>query len=230
MTNWFRRSLAWLMLTLLLPAAAWSQGQDPAHWRPDIDAFTAHDRIAPPPRHGVLFIGSSSIHNWSSVVQDFPGVPVINRGFGGSVIADSTYYADRIVTPYHPRLIVFYAGDNDVFEGHAAAQVLADFQAFVARVRQGQPGVPVAYVSIKPSVARIALWPTMHAANEAIRRWAATQKDVRFVDIGPAMLDAQGRPRPELFREDGLHMKPAGYAIWIAALKPVLAEYGFRPN
>jgi lysophospholipase L1-like esterase len=152
---------------------------------------------------------------------------VINRGFGGSDLTDSTYFADRIVWPYKPRLIVMYAGDNDVNEGANPAQVLAAFQAFVARAREGVPGVPVVYLSIKPSIARLALWPTMRAANDKIRAWAATQKDVTFVDIASPMLDASGKPRPELFRPDGLHMTPTGYALWIAALTPVLAEHGF---
>lgn len=201
----------------------------PAHWKADIDAFVAHDRSAPPPQHGVLFIGSSSIRFWApTLAHDFPGVPVIDRGFGGSAIADSTYYADRIVTPYRPSLIVMYAGDNDIAGGDSPRQVIGDFKAFVARVRRDLPGVPVAFVSIKPSVARWAMWPAMREANEGIRRWAATQKNVRYVDTASKMLDARGRPRPELLRDDGLHMKPAGYAIWVAALKPVLADYGFR--
>jgi hypothetical protein len=87
-------------------------------------------------------------------------VPVINRGFGGSAIADSTYCADRIVAPYQPRLIVMCAGDNDVAEGHSAQQVAGDFKAFVPRVRRDLPAVPVVYVSIKPSVARWSQWPT----------------------------------------------------------------------
>ncbi|TNY27452.1 hypothetical protein BV497_03435 [Fulvimonas soli] len=219
----------WLLLVLLLGAGL-VQAQDagPAQWKPAMDAFAAQDRLHPPSQHGVLFIGSSSINYWHSLAADFPGVPVINRGFGGSAIEDSAYYADRIVTPYHPRLIVMYAGDNDVFEGHSPQRVARDFEAFVARVRRDLPGVPVAYISIKPSVARWSLWPAMREANGLIRAWAATQRDVRFVDIAPRMLDAQGKPRPELFREDGLHMKPAGYALWIEALKPVLADYGFR--
>lgn len=215
----------WLVLTATAAAAAKETG--PLEWRAAIDAFAAQDQAHPPPQHGVLFIGSSSINFWHSLAEDFPGVPVINRGFGGSAIEDSTYYVDRIVTPYHPKLIVMYAGDNDVYEGHSAAQVADDFKGFVARVRKDLPAVPIVYVSIKPSVARWSLWPTMRQANDLIRDWAATQRGVRFVDIAPAMLDAQGKPRAELFRDDGLHMQHAGYALWIRALKPVLASYGF---
>jgi lysophospholipase L1-like esterase len=181
----------------------------------------------PPPQHGVLFVGSSSIRLWTTLAGDFPGVPTINRGFGGSAIADSTYYANRIIVPYHPKLIVFYAGDNDIADGRTPQQVIADFKAFVVRVRRDLPNVAVAYLSIKPSVARMAMWPQMRAANHGIARWARTTKDVTFVDIAAKMLDAHGEPRPELLREDGLHMRPAGYAIWIEALKPVLAHYGF---
>ena len=221
--------LAAVLALLAVPAWAAAAVPPPAHWKADIEAFVAHDRGHPPPQHGVLFIGSSSIRFWApTLAHDFPGVPVIDRGFGGSAIADSTYYAGRIATPYRPRLIVMYAGDNDIAGGDTPRQVVDDFEAFVARVRRDLPGVPVAYISIKPSLARWSLWPAMREANRGIQRWAATQKDVRYVDVAPKMLDAHGQPRPELLRDDGLHMTPAGYAIWIAALKPVLADYGFR--
>jgi len=218
-------ALAWLLLAV---AGAAQAAQGPEAWRPAMDAFAAQDRAQPPQQHAVLFIGSSSINYWHSLAEDFPGVPVINRGFGSSAIEDSTYYADRIVAPYRPSLIVMYAGDNDISEGHSAQQVADDFKAFVARVRKDSPAVPVVYISIKPSVARWSLWPAMREANGLIRDWAATQRGVRFVDIAPPMLDAEGKPRAELFRDDGLHMKPAGYALWIQALRPVLASYGFK--
>ncbi|KLD63234.1 SGNH/GDSL hydrolase family protein [Dyella japonica] len=224
------KRLSWLafgLISLLAAASTHADSAPPSHWQPDIAAFVAADHEHPPAQHGVLFIGSSSIQFWKSLAQDFPGVPVINRGFGGSALPDSTYYADRIVWPYQPRLIVMYAGDNDINDGATPEQVLASFQQFVARAREGVPGVPIVYISIKPSLARLSLWPRMKTANDEIRDWAATQKNVRFVDIAPEMLDAQGKPRPELFRPDGLHMLPAGYALWIATLKPVLAAYGF---
>lgn len=214
-------------LLALLASVAVAKPPPPGVWRAEIDQLTAGDTAHPPPRHGVLFIGSSSIRMWTTLAEDFPGVPTIRRGFGGSAIADSTFYADRIVIPYRPRLIVMYAGDNDVAGGDSAQQVIDDFKAFVVRVRRDLPDVAIAFVAIKPSVARWSMWPRMHAANRGIARWAHTQKDVIYVDVATKMLDAHGKPRPELLREDGLHMRPAGYAIWIEALKPVLAKYGF---
>ena len=214
-------------LLLLAGGNASAQHRGPGQWQAEITNLVAGDAAHPPPQQAVLFVGSSSIHLWTTLAGDFPGVPTINRGFGGSVIADSTYYADRIVVPYHPRLMIMYAGDNDVAEGRTPRQVIDDFKAFVARVRGDLPHVAIAYLSIKPSVARAAMWPQMRAANDGIAQWARTQKDVTFVDVAAKMLDAHGKPRPELLREDGLHMRPAGYAIWIDALKPVLVHYGF---
>ena len=165
---------------------------------------------------------------WTTLARDFPGVPTLNRGFGGSAIADSTHYADRIIIPYRPRLIVMYAGDNDIEEGCTPRQVLQEFKTFVARVRRELPDVAIVYISIKPSLARWSLWPQMHEANGRIASWARTQERTTFADVSGRMLGADGKPRAELFRDDGLHMTPAGYAVWVEALKPVLAGYGFQ--
>ena len=218
--------LAFILLLLVCSNAS-AQREGPERWQAEIAALVADDAAHPPPQHGVLFVGSSSIRLWTTLAEDFRGVPTINRGFGGSRIADSTYYADRIVVPYHPKLIILYAGDNDVDEGHAAELVVDDFKAFVTRVRRDLPHVAIAYISIKPTTARAAKWPGMRAANEGISRWTRTMKDVIYVDVASKMVDAHGAPRPELLREDGLHMRPAGYAIWIEALTPVLARFGF---
>ena len=225
----FDRGCTWLVACLLLAFAhaAFALPPSPPSWQHDIDALVADDSAHPPPQHGVLFVGSSSIRMWTTLAVDFPGVPVINRGFGGSAIADSTYYADRIAIPYHPRLIVMYAGDNDIAEGDTPAQVRDEFKAFVARVRRALPATAIVYISIKPSLARAALWPQMREANRLIAEWSRQQSGITFVDVAARMLDANGQPRAELFRADGLHMDKAGYAIWTQALTPVLARYGF---
>ena len=215
------------LAVLLFVSNVEAQPHDPQQWQAEIAGLVSGDTAHPPPQHAVLFIGSSSIRLWETLADDFPGVPAINRGFGGSRIADSTYFADRIVVPYHPKLIVMYAGDNDVAGGRTPRQVIDDFKDFVARVRHDLPDVAIAYLSIKPSVAREAMWPQMRTANEGIALWAPTAANVTFVDVTAKMLDARGRPRPELLREDGLHMRTAGYQIWIDALKPVLAHCGF---
>jgi lysophospholipase L1-like esterase len=217
-------------LTILLALLVFSFGavaKDANHdqWNADIQAFEASDKANPPPANAVLFIGSSSIRFWKTLATDFPGYRVINRGFGGSDLDDATAFADRIVAPYHPAALVMYAGDNDLQGGDSPEQVRDDFAAFVEKVRQAQPNLPIAFIAIKPSVARVGLLPNILQANKLIRDWAMTQKGVAFLDVVPAMLDAQGQPKPDLFIEDGLHMNAKGYALWVAQVSPWLAGH-----
>jgi lysophospholipase L1-like esterase len=194
-----------------------------APFESDIEAFEAADRAHAPPKDAVLFVGSSSIRFWESLAQDFPGVPVINRGFGGSGVDDCARYAERIVVPYHPRRVVFYAGDNDVAAGRSPEAVLADFKTFVEKVRAAQPGVPILFVSIKPSLARWSLVDRIRRTNELIRGYAAGA-GVAYVDAFTPMLGPDGRPRRALFRADGLHMTPRGYALWTSLVDPFVRE------
>ncbi len=215
MSRPLRQNLWWalfvpLALGLSLPPAASRSG--PAKWEPEIRAFEAGDRTNPPPQHAILFIGSSSIRLWKTLARDFPGEPVINRGFGGSCIADATALAGRIVFPYEPRTIVFYAGDNDLAEGRTPEQVAADYQAFVQTVRARLPETRIAFISIKPSPLRWGLRDKIESAN---RRIAAMKGDgLVFIDSYPAMLGADGQPRREIFRADRLHLNEKGYALW----------------
>jgi lysophospholipase L1-like esterase len=218
----FARHFAIPLLLGACARATQSPALDPSRFEPEIRAFEAADRASPPPLGGVVFIGSSSIQHWSNVAADFPGVPVLNRGFGGSTLADVVYYEDRILLPYHPHLVVLYAGDNDLAEGRTPGLVLGDYRAFVARLRSALPAARVVYVSIKPSPSRRAYIDRMRETNQSIR--AETRRDSlqAYVDVFTPMLDASGQARPELFRADSLHMTRAGYLLWRALLTPLL--------
>lgn len=212
--------LAAFALLAALPAVAASP--DAHMWDADIAAFEAQDKANPPARGGVLFIGSSSIRMWTTLAQDFPGVDVVNRGFGGSEIRDSTRYASRLIKPHAPRLVVLYAGDNDLMNGRTPRQVEKDFKDFVQRVRRQAPDAGIAFISIKPSPSRVQLLDQARDANRRIARAAATLKGVDFIDVMTPMLDAQGQPRAELFLEDMLHLNAEGYRLWTATVRPYL--------
>ena len=217
------RNLLWILLLCpLLASARDNRENDHAQWNRDIAAFQAADRTQPPATGAVLFIGSSSIRMWSSLAADFPRVRTINRGFGGSEIDDATFFADRIVAPYHPRAIVMYAGDNDLQDGDSPARVRDDFAAFVRKARSVDPGVPIAFIAIKPSVARKALLPKIREANALVRAYAATQPGVAYLDVFTPMLGKDGQPQPRWFITDGLHMNRQGYALWIGVVTPWL--------
>jgi len=189
-------------------------------WAGDMAQFAAQDAATPPPRGGIEFIGSSSIRMWESLATDFPGQPVFNRGFGGSEVRDSTWYADRIVIPYAPCKVFFYAGDNDLNSGRSPAQVRDDVVAFVQRVHRDLPKTTVEIISIKPSPSRANLLPAVVEANGLIQKALASLPNTGYTDVYTPMLGADGQPRAALFREDMLHMTPEGYAIWRKALAP----------
>lgn len=213
----FRRFILLLSFLLVCDVQA-----APERWKPAIDRFTEADASNPPPTHGIVFIGSSSIARWKTLEQDFPGLPVIGRGFGGSQLADSVYYFDRIVLPYHPDTVVLYAGENDIHAGVTPEKVAADFQDFREKLHASLPKCRLIYIAMKPSPSRWADREKAGHANALIAEACARDPLLTFLDIYPAMLDAGGKPRPELFQEDMLHMKPNGYAIWIRMLAPLL--------
>lgn len=191
-------------------------------WEKEIAAMLEIDVRQTPPSNPVVFTGSSSIRMWTSLRQDFPHLNVVNRGFGGSHLEDLVFWAPKIVTPYQPKKIVVYSGENDIEVGQSAENVLADFRAFVDFRDKELPNVPIVYISMKPTVLRWAKWPEMKRANDLIRAEAARRKRVTIVDISESMLGADGKPIPELFLADGLHMNSAGYAIWRRILLPYL--------
>jgi lysophospholipase L1-like esterase len=216
-----------LLFVLLLPVLAHAKNNRPndhAQWNSDIAAFEAADRVSPPPRDAVLFIGSSSIRAWKTLSTDFPDVRTINRGFGGSELDDSTFFADRIVAPYRPRAIVVYAGDNDLQDGDSPTQVRDDFVAFVHKARSVDPHVPIAFIAIKPSMARKILLPQIREANALVRTYAATQKGVAYLDTFTPMLGRDGQPTSDWFVADGLHMNRSGYILWTGIVRPWLDQ------
>ena len=102
-------------------------------WEKEIAAYEQADRTSLPPKGGLLFIGSSTIRLWKTLAQDFPLHNVINRGFGGSQIVDSTHFAERIIFPYAPRMILLRAGGNDIHAGKSPELVFSDFRALWPR-------------------------------------------------------------------------------------------------
>ena len=212
----------WGALAVLLPLFG-IQNQEPP-FENEIRAFEAADKVNPPKEGSVLFVGSSSIRLWTSLQKDFPQYPTLNRGFGGSEISDSVRNVDRIVTPYKPKAIVFFAGTNDLAAGKSPDTVAMDFKTFVERVRLKLPTVPIAFISVTPAPSRWSKIKEIRRTNELIRAYCAATPNLRYIDAYPALVNNIGGPRPELFGADNLHMNAKGYAIWKTIVGPVLQE------
>lgn len=194
---------------------------DPTKFESEILAFEKHDRLSAPPDQPILFVGSSTIRFWK-VADAFGDLPVLNRGFGGSQVQDVNYYFDRVVLPYRPSTIVFYSGDNDLADGLSPAEVAADVQRFIARVQQKLPGTRLILIGIKPSIARWKLIAQMRQTNRQLESFTKATPGGVYVDVEPEILGPNGKPRPELFRPDGLHLNAQGYEILNAKLSPLI--------
>lgn len=204
-------------------------GADPAtKWESQIQEYEKKDKASPPPADGVLFIGSSTIRMWKGVEDDFTPMKAFGRGVGGCQVSDMVYYADRIAIPYKPRQIVFYAGDNDLWSKKDADRVLADFKAFVEKVRAALPDVKIHFIAIKPSPSRERVWPEVQKANRLVREYTEKTPGLGFIDTATPMLGPDGKPKADLFLKDMLHMNRSGYELWIPIVKAAL-EKAARP-
>jgi len=192
----------------------------------EIQHFKEQDSIHFPPKHAILFLGSSSFRKWEDVQEYFPGYTIINRGFGGSTIPDAIYYADEIVFPYNPKQIVIYEGDNDLASSDqiTADSVLNRFEKLFSLIRKHLPNTSIAFVSIKPSPSREKLMPEMQEANSLIKNFLKGKRNTAFIDVYHKMLNKDGTPNKSLFIEDELHMNAKGYAIWKKFIQPYLLK------
>lgn len=186
-----------------------------------IQKFEEQDRENPPAEGGVLFVGSSSIRFWK-LDKSFPELGATNRGFGGSHIADSIHFAERIVLKYKPQTILMYAGDNDIAAGKSVDEVVDDFETFANIVHQALPDTQLMYIAIKPSISRWKLVDRIKEANEQIEAYTEQHDYLEYIDIFTPMLGPDGKPREELFIGDGLHLNAKGYALWTSIIEPLL--------
>ena len=217
--------LAGLLVFLLITTGSFAQITHPPFWEA-IQDFKKKDSINPPAKKQILFVGSSSFTNWTDVQKYFPGYKIINRGFGGSSLPDVMRYADEIIIPYRPKQIVIYCGENDLAASDTvtADMVLIRFVKLFEFIRKKLPKVHIAFVSIKPSPARQRLMSQMLAANSKIKNYLSENKRTAFVDVYYKMLNENGMPKDNIFKEDMLHMNAIGYAIWQKAIKPYLLK------
>lgn len=210
-----------LLLTATFTVSVAAQIHGPEVYAEAIKTFKAADEANPPAPGGVLFLGSSSIRGWD-LEKFFPGMETMNRGYGGSYISDSIFYADQILIPYKPRAVVFYAGDNDLAAGKNPDQVFSDYKKLASIIENSLPGTDFIFIGIKPSIARIHMTDSLRLVNKSVQEYCRNNPGFLYLDIDAPMLGEDGQPNPELFKDDGLHMNETGYTIWSDLLKLIL--------
>ena len=212
------------LLAFLHPALGDGTNHDFAKWESEISAFERQDATNPPPQGGIVFIGSSTIRFWTTLAQDYPSEPVINRGFGGSEIVDSTHFAPRILFPYQPRKVFLRAGGNDLWDGKSVDQVFADFKEFAETVHAKLPTAKIYYISWSPSIQRWSQHDKEKELNSLVAGYIADKSYLQYIETYDLPLGDDGKPRAELYRVDGLHFDAAGYKLLAARVRPFVSQ------
>lgn len=200
----------------------------PSWFDGEVAALQRRTRARAGGRDLVLFYGSSSFTLWDDLEAHFPGYNVVNHGFGGATLADCVEYFDRLVAAMSPRVVVLYAGDNDLGDGGTPETVLQRLRAFIRRKRETLGCAPMAYVSIKISPARFALMHRIAYTNRLIERELDAGDDVRFVDVTRRMVGRGIGPLLDCYTHDPLHMNAEGYRVFGKTLWEYLAALECR--
>jgi len=225
--------LALLFAGFSFPCGAETKRPDPARFAKDIAKFDADDAANPPVKGGIVFTGSSSVRMWK-VNEAFPDLPVLNRGFGGSVSNDLVTYADKVVLRYEPKILVVYTGGNDLhgnakasppLPGLAPEEVLADYTKFLTLVHEKLPNTRVLVQAVRTGPVRITELPQAEKFNALLKAWSADKPWIRWFDV-PKTLGKEGNAplSEDLYLKDRLHLNEEGYKLWNADFGPALHE------
>ena len=178
----------------------------------------------PPSKQGIVFIGSSIIRLWKTLSADMSPLPVINQGFGGSKTWEVLNYSNELVIPYEPRVVVYYCGSNDINAGRNAMEIALNFQTFAKYVWDNLPKTQILFISINRSPQKQNKWHVVDAANQAIAKYCNAMSYLHFIDVNSVLFDSQKKPRWELFKSDGVHLKPTAYKEFTQIIKPILVN------
>ncbi|MFT4855684.1 MAG: lysophospholipase L1-like esterase [Algoriphagus sp.] len=169
-----------------------------------------------------VFTGSSSVRLWKNIQEEFPAIPIINTGFGGSQASDLLIHLDELVIRYSPEKVFIYEGDNDLNAGKDVSQIMEDINLLVTQIHQKLPETNIVLISTKPSPSRWHLKTSYTVLNDLMRQYATTHDQVNFMNVWNVMLDKSGRPISEIFIADSLHMNAKGYVIWNTSVIPFM--------
>ena len=220
-----------LLLACLLAVSAFAAditkpyvplAQQPLRMAKDIAAFEAADKANPPPQHALLFTGASTLRMWKNVAEEMKPYPVINRGFGGSFTTEVLGYMDRITLPYHPRVIVFQCGGNDINSGDPVEAPIARIREYLARVRKENPDCAIVFVATTRAPSRKAKWELLDEYNRQLEQIVKEGKGLWYVDINLALNLPNGEGKPGHYLKDNLHPDVEGYKAIAKVLKPAV--------
>jgi lysophospholipase L1-like esterase len=184
---------------------------------------------------GVLFIGDSITQGWEgrgaqTWKEWYEKRGAVNLGIGGDRTQHVLWRLRNgnlagLATPAKgqaPKLAVIMIGTNNAIDtppNHTAEGI----RLIVDEVRAGVPGIKVLLLAIFPREEKPGkLRETNNDVNKIIAGYA-DGKDVFFLDLAPALMEADGRISAEVM-PDFLHLSELGYEKWAEAMEPKVKE------
>lgn len=171
-------------------------------------------------RPRVVMLGDSqtSGFNWAA---NLPQAIVDNQGVSGDATRQIRARLDKVIAA-KPDLIFLQAGINDLGGRRREAAIMADHWEIWKILRSELPGVRLHLVSLLPVSERsYPAWNKKSKDFNRLLRNMAEGQGLIFIDLFPQLTDQDGQLAQE-YTHDGLHLTPAGYAIWLEALRPYL--------
>ncbi|MGN1419902.1 MAG: GDSL-type esterase/lipase family protein [Eubacterium sp.] len=175
----------------------------------------------------IIFYGASNFRLWTDMEEDMKPYIVQNHGFGGSTDKDLAEYADTLLYPYNPNIVIFQTGSNDYvnLKGSDEEKVNACIEYKKQMFEEFHKNLPDAKFVVMSGLllpGRSQYVNITQQVNEQLRELCDNKDYMYFVDASDMTYNGQSY-NTELFRDDQIHLNHQGQLLWCNNyIKPAL--------
>lgn len=181
----------------------------------------------------ILFVGSSSIRRWSKIQEQMQPFEAVKRGYGGAHFYDLIFFTERLVAPHQKAkaLVCFVANDiSGKDKDLKPNEVFRLFKFFIRQVHRLHPELPIYFIEITPTPRRWKVWEQISKVNRKVEQYSTNYPKINYVSTQSHFLGSNGRPIPDLFVKDSLHLSNKAYRLWSEIIKDHLTQVQLSIN
>ncbi len=182
----------------------------------------------------LLMVGDSITHNFENEEvglkvweRYFVPLKAINLGFGGDRTQHVLWRLDHLpIMKKAPKAAVLLIGTNNICWGSDTPKQAAEgVQAIARKLKQIYPDMEVLVLGVLPRRRKLdhPHRKQINELNSYLPELLEGINGVKFLDIGPAFLDANGF-LPEEMMPDTTHPSEKGHEIWATAIESELKK------